>query len=303
MLSAKRKLSVLLRKRSNTKLNDDELLRYSRHILLHELGIEGQAKLLLSHAVIIGAGGLGCAAALYLASSGVGRITLIDDDTVDLTNLQRQIAHTTDRINQSKVSSLASAILAINPNVVVDAIEARATRELLERLLHVHAQSSQPSDPQNTTAAFKQNSSYTVDVVLDCSDNFNTRHAVNAACALSQTPLISGSALKMDGQLSTFDTGRADSPCYACLFPPHEEPQESSCSTMGVFAPLVGIIGTAQANEALKILTNMGESLIGRLVMFNAARFKWTEIGFKRNPLCPVCSKRTAHVGSGHTAN
>jgi len=288
---------------SNPKLNDDELLRYSRHILLHELGIEGQEKLLLSHTVIVGAGGLGCAAALYLASSGVGRITLIDDDTVDLTNLQRQIAHTTDRINQSKVSSLASAILAINPSVVVDAIEGRATRELLERLLHPLAQSSQPSDPQNTAAAFKRNSTHTVDIVLDCSDNFKTRHAVNAACAHRQIPLISGSALKMDGQLSTFDTGRADSPCYACLFPPHEEPEESSCSTMGVFAPLVGIIGTAQANEALKMLTSTGESLIGRLVMFNALRFKWTEIGFKRNPLCTVCCERAQDTVSEKTAN
>ena len=252
-------------------MNDDELLRYSRHILLNELGIEGQERLIASHALVIGAGGLGCAAALYMASAGVGCLTLVDDDKVDLTNLQRQIAHTTARINHSKVSSLASAILDINPLVQVHAIEKRATQSLLTQLLQV---------------------SNTISVVLDCSDNFKTRQAVNAACALTQTPLISGSALKMDGQLSTFHTGLHNSPCYACLFPPDEEPEETSCSTMGVFAPLVGIIGSAQANEGLKMLMQMGDPLVGRLLMFNATRFKWTEIGFKRNMQCPVCANR-----------
>ena len=253
-------------------MTDEELLRYSRHILLSELNFEGQAKLLTSHALIIGAGGLGCAAALYLASSGVGRLTLIDDDSVDLTNLQRQIAHTTARVGELKVNSLECAIKAINPNVRVNAVTSRATRELLDSIL--------------------TNEQDKVQVVLDCSDNFRTRHAVNACCAKTKIPLISGSALKMDGQLSTFDTSRALSPCYACLFPPNEEPEEVSCSTMGVFAPLVGIIGTAQANEALKILTDIGEPLTGRLVLFNATRFKWTEIGFKRNLNCPVCKTR-----------
>ena len=255
-------------------MNDDELLRYSRHILLNELGIEGQERLLISHAAIIGAGGLGCAAALYLASSGVGRLTLIDDDSVDLTNLQRQIAHTTDRVGHSKVSSLASAIKAINPAVKINCIESRANAELLNSVLNQLQTDNQ------------------VDVVLDCSDNFKTRHLVNLACVRHATPLISGSALKMDGQLSTFQTKLSESPCYACLFPPDEVPEEVSCSTMGVFAPLVGIIGTAQANEALKMLTGIGQPLLGRLVMFNATHFKWTEIGFKRSLNCPVCASR-----------
>ena len=198
-------------------MNDDELLRYSRHILLNELGIEGQERLLISHAAIIGAGGLGCAAALYLASSGVGRLTLIDDDSVDLTNLQRQIAHTTDRVGHSKVSSLASAIKAINPAVKINCIESRANAELLNSVLNQLQTDNQ------------------VDVVLDCSDNFKTRHLVNLACVRHATPLISGSALKMDGQLSTFQTKLSESPCYACLFPPDEVPEEVSCSTMGVF--------------------------------------------------------------------
>jgi len=254
-------------------LNDDELLRYSRHILLNELGIEGQERLIASHALVIGAGGLGCVAALYMASAGVGSLTLVDDDKVDLTNLQRQIAHTAARINHSKVSSLACAISAINPLVQVQALEERATPTLLDELL-------------------LSTSKKKIDVVLDCSDNFQTRHAVNAVCASTHTPLISGSALKMDGQLSTFHTGRNDSPCYACLFPPDEIPEETRCSTMGVFAPLVGIIGSAQANEALKMLMQMEQPLIGRLVMFNATRFKWTEIAFKRNLKCPVCADR-----------
>ncbi len=268
-------------------MTDDELLRYSRHILLNELGIEGQEQLLDSQALIIGAGGLGCAAALYMASAGVGGLTLIDDDCVDLTNLQRQIAHTTARINHTKVSSLAAAIFDINPLVRVETIASRATPELLDTLL-----GRQPctADSNNSTAL---PSKPKFQVVLDCSDNFKTRHAVNAACAKTHTPLISGSALKMDGQLSSFNTSLSHSPCYACLFPPDEEPEEMSCSTMGVFSPLVGIIGSAQANEALKMLMNLGEPLVGRLLMFNATRFKWTEIGFKRNLQCPVCSDRS----------
>ena len=259
-------------------MNDDELLRYSRHILLSELGIEGQTKLLNSHALIIGAGGLGCAAALYLASSGIGCLTLVDDDRVDLTNLQRQIAHTTARINQTKVSSLANAISQINPQVGLNLIAERATPELLSALL---------SPGQSVQA---------VDIVLDCSDNFRTRHAVNAACAAHHIALVSGSALRMDGQLSTFHTGKGDSPCYACLFPPDEEPEEVSCSTMGVFAPLVGIIGAAQASEALKMLCGVGQPLIGKLVMFNASHFKWSEIGFKRNLQCSVCAQHAQSI-------
>lgn len=257
-------------------MNDDELLRYSRHILLHELGIEGQEKLLSSCALIIGAGGLGCAAALYLAASGVSRLILVDDDLVDLTNLQRQIGHTTERINQSKVSSLAFSIKGVNPHVQVHTYQTRANQELLNTLL------SPNSDTDTDTFS-------PVHIVLDCSDNFATRQAVNAVCVRTKTPLISASALGMDGQLSSFLPALETSPCYACLFAPSQVPQEQNCATFGVFAPLVGVLGAAQALEALKVLTGVGAPLIGRLMLFNASQFKWTEINFKRDPLCLVC--------------
>jgi molybdopterin/thiamine biosynthesis adenylyltransferase len=248
-------------------LNDDELLRYSRHILLEDLGIEGQEALLKSRALVIGAGGLGCTAALFLAASGVGQITLVDHDTVDLTNLQRQIAHTTSSINEYKVSSLAKSLLAINPFVQVTPLQQRCTPALLQELL----------------------SNSAMDVVLDCTDNFKTRHIINAACTLYPTPLVSGSALKMDGQLTSFDKRLAHSPCYACLFPPSDAPAEDNCATMGVIAPLVGMIGSGQALEAIKILTGIGQPMIGKLAMFGAHQFKWSQIGYSKNPHCTVC--------------
>jgi molybdopterin/thiamine biosynthesis adenylyltransferase len=251
-------------------LNDDELLRYSRHILLEDLGIEGQEALIKGRALVIGAGGLGCTAALFLASSGVGQITLVDHDTVDLTNLQRQIAHTTSSITEPKVSSLANSLRAINPLVQVNPLHERCTPELLLELL----------------------SSNGVDVVLDCTDNFKTRHVINAACTRFATPLVSGSALKMDGQLTSFDKRLAHSPCYACLFPPNEAPAEDNCATMGVIAPLVGMIGSAQALEAIKILTQIGQPMIGRLAMFSALQFKWSQIGYSKNPSCCVCAAK-----------
>ncbi|WP_022981309.1 molybdopterin-synthase adenylyltransferase MoeB [Ideonella sp. B508-1] len=250
-------------------MTDDELLRYSRHILLDEIGIEGQDRLLAAHALVIGAGGLGSPVALYLGSAGVGRITLVDPDTVDLTNLQRQIAHRQDRIGQAKVASAAAAIQALNPGAQVDALVQRADAALLDQWV-----------PQ-------------ADVVLDCSDNFATRQLVNAACVRHRRPLVSGAAIGFDGQVSVYDRRQPEAPCYACLFPPDAPPEEVRCATMGVFAPLVGIIGATQAAEALKLLAGVGTSLAGRLQMLDARRMRWDEIRIPRQPGCPVCG--TAH--------
>jgi molybdopterin/thiamine biosynthesis adenylyltransferase len=249
-------------------MNDDQLLRYSRHILLGEIGIEGQQRLLAAHALVIGAGGLGSPVALYLGTAGVGRITLVDNDTVDLTNLQRQIAHGMDRIGLPKVASAAQSIHAINPQVQVTAIAQRADAAALAALV---AQA---------------------DVVLDCSDNFATRHAVNAACVAHAKPLVSGAAIGFDGQVSVYDTRQLHHPCYACIFPPEATTEEARCSTMGVFAPLVGIIGTVQAAEALKLLAGIGSSLAGRLQMLDARVMEWNEIRFARQAGCSVCGQR-----------
>ena len=247
-------------------MTDDQLLRYSRHILLNELGIEGQERILASHALVIGAGGLGSPVALYLASAGVGHITLVDHDQVDATNLQRQIAHTLERVGQPKVDSAKQAMLAINPDVRVSALAEQADAALLDRLV---AQA---------------------DVVLDCCDNFATRQAVNLACMRHGKPLVSGAAIRMDGQISVFDPRQASSPCYACVFPPEPAPEETRCATMGVLAPLVGIIGTMQAAEALKLLSHTGSSLAGRLLMLDARHMDWNEVRIARQADCPVCS-------------
>jgi len=246
-------------------MNDAQLLRYSRHILLDDIGIDGQARLLGSHALIIGAGGLGSPAALYLGSAGVGRITVVDHDRVEATNLQRQVAHTMARIGHFKALSIAEAIAQINPDVQVTAVTQRANDELLNDLVQ-HA-----------------------DVVLDCTDNFQTRHAVNRACVQHAKPLVSGAALQLDGQVSVFDARQPSAPCYACLFPEAEAPEETNCATMGVFAPLVGIIGSMQAAEALKLLCGFGESLTGRLLMLDARHMSWTEMGARQQPDCKVC--------------
>lgn len=249
-------------------MNDQQLLRYSRHILLDEIDIEGQEKLLAGHALIIGAGGLGSPVALYLASAGMGKITLVDDDSVDLTNLQRQIMHTTARVGQRKVDSGRQALTEINPGIDVIALAERVSAARLSELVH------------------------SASVVLDCSDNFATRHAVNRACVQHQVPLVSGAAIRFDGQISVFDTRAADGPCYACLFPPDQQFDEVQCSTMGVFAPLVGIIGTMQAAEALKLVAGIGSSLTGRLQILDARSMEWTSIRFSRNAACPVCGAR-----------
>jgi molybdopterin/thiamine biosynthesis adenylyltransferase len=249
-------------------MNDDQLLRYSRHILLDEIGIEGQDKLLKAHVLIVGAGGLGSPVALYLGSAGVGHITIADHDRVDATNLQRQIAHTLGRIGEFKAESARQAIAAINPDVKVSAVTQRAEGALLDELVAK------------------------ADLVLDCTDNFATRHAINRACVKQRKPLVSGAAIRFDGQVAVFDAGNPQSPCYACVFPESELMEEALCATMGVFAPLVGIIGSMQAAEALKLLTGVGSSLAGRLQMLDARAMEWTEIGMARAPGCPVCAQR-----------
>ncbi len=252
-----------------TPMNDDDLLRYSRHILLDDLGVEGQERIAASHALVLGAGGLGSPVALYLASAGVGRITLVDDDTVDLTNLQRQIAHTQARVGQRKVESAREAMLQINPQARVDTVPRRADAALLGALV---AQAT---------------------VAVDCSDNFATRHALNAACVRHGVPLVSGAAIRFDGQVSVFDPRpQADGepgPCYACLFPPDAAVEEVRCAVMGVFSPLVGIVGSLQAAEALKLMAATGRSLAGRLMLIEALDMDIHTIRIPRNPQCPVC--------------
>ncbi|MFX1680904.1 HesA/MoeB/ThiF family protein [Mitsuaria sp. CC2] len=246
-------------------MDDDQLLRYSRHILLDDIGVEGQERLMDAHALVIGAGGLGSPAALFLGTAGVGRITLVDHDRVDVTNLQRQIAHTLARVDQPKAESAAAGLAAINPEPRVQAITVRADAALLDELV-----------PQ-------------ADVVLDCTDNFPTRHLVNAACVKHGKPLVSGAALGFDAQLSVYDSRERAFPCYACLFPADQPPEEQRCAVMGVFAPLVGIIGSMQAAEALKLLAGMGSTLPGRLLMLDARRMEWTDLKVARDPRCPCC--------------
>lgn len=251
-------------------MNDDQLLRYSRHILLDELGVSGQEKIINSRVLIIGAGGLGSAAALFLGSSGVGQITICDDDRVDLTNLQRQIIHNTESIGERKVDSAKKTLNLINPEVTVDTIESRISGDHLDELVN---QAS---------------------VVLDCSDNFETRHNVNKACVKSKTPLVSGASIKFDGQLVVFDSRQPNSPCYQCLFPEEKNLEETRCAVMGVFSPLVGIIGTAQAAEALKLISGTGQQSWGKLFLFDALSFEWRSIKLNKDHACPVCARSDA---------
>jgi len=249
-------------------MTDDDLLRYSRHLLLDDIGIEGQRRLLAAHALVIGAGGLGSPVVLYLATAGVGRITIVDGDRVDLTNLQRQIAHNLSRVGMPKAESAAQSIAAINPSVAVTSIHERADDARLAELVAV------------------------ADVVIDCSDNFVTRQAVNAACVAHGRPLVAGAAIGFDGQLSVYDTRCAESPCYACAFPPDPAFRDVACATMGVFAPLVGVIGSLQAAEALKLIVGIGTGLVGRLQMLDARTMEWTEMRVARDPGCSVCRGR-----------
>jgi len=246
-------------------MNDDQLLRYSRHILLDEIGIDGQQRWLDARALVIGAGGLGSPVALYLAASGVGRLTLCDPDVVDLTNLQRQIIHRTEAIGQAKVTSARETLAGINPGTRVEVVQDRVSGVQLEALVR------------------------DADIVLDCCDNFATRHAVNRACVKHGRPLVSGAGIRFDGQVAVFDPRDAASPCYHCLFPEAGDLEEMRCAVMGVFAPLVGIIGAVQAAEALKVLAGIGEPLTGRLLMLDAMAMQWRSVRVRRDPECSVC--------------
>lgn len=247
-------------------MNDNQLLRYSRHILLPQIGYEGQDKLVNSHALIIGAGGLGSPVALYLAAGGVGKLTICDFDAVDLTNLQRQVIHTTQSVGINKAVSAQQAIYEINPDVVVNTIRERADEEMLERL------------------------AAEADVVIDCSDNFATRYALNRVCVKLRKPLVSGAAINFEGQVTVFDMRSDDSPCYHCLFPEIGNEEGLRCAESGVFAPLVGMIGTTQAAEALKLLMGIGQSLQGRLLLLDALHMEWRSLKLAKDPACRVCT-------------
>lgn len=260
-------------------MDDRQLLRYSRHILLNEIGVEGQALIRAASMLVVGAGGLGSPAAYYLASAGVKKITLVDGDAVDLTNLQRQILHTTARIGQKKALSGRATLEALNDDVDVDAIVRRADPAQLDTLV------------RDAT------------VVLDCSDNFATRHAINRACVAHGKPLVSGAAIRFDGQLAVFDRRRADSPCYECLFPAGDA-EDELCAVMGVFAPLTGIVGTMQAAEALKLVAGegngIGESMHGRLLLVDALTMNLHTVRIARNPACAVCGPTRTTEGTAH---
>jgi len=249
-------------------MNDDQLLRYSRHILLPEIGVEGQEAILASRVLVVGAGGLGSPAAMYLAAAGVGTLVLCDGDTVDLTNLQRQILHSAEGVGRLKVDSGRDTLLRLNPQARVEALAERLEGAAL--------------DAQVAAA----------DVVLDCSDNFATRHAINRACVRFRKPLVSGAAIRFDGQVSVFDLRQAESPCYHCLFPEGQEVEEIRCAVMGVFAPLTGIIGATQAAEALKVLVGCGTSLDGRLLLLDGLAMEWRSVTLGRDPACVVCAQR-----------
>ena len=253
-------------------MNDEQLLRYSRHILLDEIGIEGQETLLSSRVLIIGAGGLGSPVALYLGSAGVGSMTVGDHDHVDATNLQRQIAHTLKRVGELKAESVAQAVAAINPDVLFTAVSRHADDELLDKLVSE------------------------ADLVLDCTDNFAVRHAINRACVNHRKPLVSGAAIRFDAQVTVYDPRQISSPCYACIFPESELIEETRCATMGVFAPLVGIVGSVQAAEALKLLCGIGQALTGRLLLLDGRSMEWHEMKMSKNPACTVCGDRESHA-------
>lgn len=252
-------------------MDDTQLLRYSRHILLPEIGIDGQQRLLDARVLMIGAGGLGAPVALYLAASGVGHLTITDDDTVDLTNLQRQIVHFTDSIGKLKVDSARETLARINPETVVTPLAERVAGGRLEQLVRE------------------------ADVVVDCTDNFATRHAINRACVRFSRPLVSGAGVRFDGQITVFDLRDSQSPCYHCLFPESGDLEDMRCAVMGVFAPLVGMVGSVQASEVLKLLMGIGRNLNGRLLLLDALSMEWRSVRLKKDSQCAVC-------GGGDTA-
>lgn len=246
-------------------MNDEQLLRYSRHLMLANLDVAGQEKLLASTVLIVGLGGLGCPVAMYLAAAGVGRLLLADFDTVDLGNLQRQIAHATGSIGRNKAESARATLHALNPGVNVEVHTQRLGGEELAALVAG------------------------CDAVVDCTDNFTTRFALNRACVRSRVPLISAAAIRMEGQLSVFDSRRGDSPCYHCLYEEGED-LDASCAQNGVLAPLVGVMGSLQALECIKVLSGTGTTLCGRLLLFDAAGLHFREMQLRKNPECAVCN-------------
>ncbi|RCS57073.1 HesA/MoeB/ThiF family protein [Parvibium lacunae] len=263
-------------------MDDAALTRYARHILLDEVGIEGQQRIRQGRVLIVGLGGLGCPAAQYLASAGVGELHLVDHDTVDASNLQRQILYRAADLGQPKARAAAAFLHQLNPDVLIHAYPEKAT---LDRLHTLCAQ---------------------VDVVLDCSDNFATRHAINQACVQHRVPLVSGAAVRFSGQLTVFDARQTQAPCYHCLFPGGDEVTEVAdmrCATLGVFAPLVAIIGAAQAAEALKLLAPCGAPSLGRLHLFDALRQEWQTIRYAQDPACAVCQPDAARRSSARSAS
>jgi molybdopterin/thiamine biosynthesis adenylyltransferase len=251
-------------------MDDNQLLRYSRQILLPQVDVAGQDTLLGSRALLVGAGGLGSPAAIYLAAAGVGRLVIADPDRVELSNLQRQILHHLSDLGRAKVASASDTLAMINPDVSVTPIAERLQGDRLVQEVAL------------------------ADVVLDCSDNFDTRFAVNAACVAGKTPLVTGAAVRLEGQLAVFLPGRHDSPCYACLYREGEQ-ENQTCSENGVLSPIVGIIGSLQALEALKVLLGLGETLCGRLVVFDGAVHAWRTLKLPRDPHCPVCGRERAY--------
>jgi len=247
-------------------MNDEQLLRYNRQIMLPQIDVEGQQKLLDAHVLIIGMGGLGSPAAIYLTAAGIGAMTLVDFDRVELTNLQRQIVHHNDDIGIPKVDSAKRNLLRINPDVQITTIDIRPDQQALEKLVQQ------------------------ADVILDASDNYDTRFAINAACVAHRVPLVSGAAIRFEGQISVFDKRRHDSPCYNCLYPVSGD-EDQTCSENGILAPVVGIIGSMQALEAIKIICAIGETLVGRLLILDALSMSWRSMQLKPDPACPVCGK------------
>ena len=249
-------------------MDDSALLRYSRHILLEEFGIDGQERLRAAHALVVGAGGLGCPASLYLATSGFGRITIVDSDRVDATNLQRQILYRDSDVGARKSAAARTALGSANPGVDVVALDERLDEARASKLVA------------------------SADVVLDCTANFATRHALNRACVLHRRPLVSGAAIRFDGQVSVFDLRDAEAPCYACLFPEDGQAEEVQCAVMGVLAPLTGLVGALQAMEAIKLVAGTGETLSGRLLMIDALDSGFRTVRLARDSACPVCRGR-----------
>jgi adenylyltransferase/sulfurtransferase len=247
-------------------MKDEELLRYSRQIMLPELDVAGQQRLIDARVLIVGMGGLGCPAAMYLAAAGVGHLLIADDDSVELTNLQRQIAHSEANIGQPKVDSVAQTLTGLNPEVKVTAIAERLKAERLDDIVGQ------------------------VDLVVDACDNFTTRFDINRACMTQGKPLVSGAAIRMEGQVAVFDPRVADSPCYQCLYGRGGDDADASCASNGVMAPLVGIIGSVQAMEAIKLLAGVGQALTGRLLLLDAQAMQWREMKLPRDPNCEICS-------------